>query len=452
MLLQSVIKELWACVVVSLPVLMAGTTLGWSSPVIEYVAKGNSPFHMTLSEESWMITFLDIGNFIMAIPAGILTDILGRKIAVFLTVPITLAGWILMMIADNVWYLYVGRFLHGCAMAISLTVTPIYVGEMASVALRGSVSLVIELSYASGLMIAYVMGWLGDYQSLIICCTVIPVITGILMLYVPESPYYLMLIGKTQEAADSLRKLRDYSDKEFEQELQLITDSTTEIKSKGNLNDLFHRDRRPLIIVSALAVLQMACGASVMEAYASSVLTETSLSANACSVIFGAVIMFASVPYALTVDKYGRRPLYLVSCAGTTLCHIAIYAFLTPNGGHTSGVPLLLAICGSEFFINMGIMPLLTVVQCEYFPSDTRGMANSVIVFVITFSSTVMLKIYQPIADAYGKRVNFAGYALATFLGGILCYVWVPETKGKSFVQIQTDFESYMWFGCTKNT
>jgi len=203
--------------------------------------------------------------------------------------------------------------------------------------------------------------------------------------------------------------------------------------------------------VLTLAALQMACGASVMEAYASSVLYGTGLSPNASAVIFGLFIVVACVPFALTVDKYGRRPLFMASCVGTTLCHVCIALLLSQNDGYDESIKavdgwlLLASVCGAEFFINIGLMPVLSVIQCEYFPSDTRGLANSAVVFTITFTSTIMLKIYQPVTDAYGKRANFIGYAAITFLGGLFCYFWVPETKGKSFLQIQTDFETYAW-------
>ncbi|XP_060838737.1 solute carrier family 2, facilitated glucose transporter member 8-like isoform X2 [Rhopalosiphum padi] len=434
-----------------MPLLMAGTTLGWSSPMMEYTLKGTAPVHLTSDQESWMVTLIDVGNVLLSLPAGIMMDRIGRKLSVYLTVPITLAGWILILTARQPWHLYVARFLHGSAMAISLIVSPSYVGEMASISVRGSLALVVELTYASGLLLSYVVGWLADYETLAIVGAVIPVITGVLMVWIPESPYFLMMIGKSEEAAQSLRKLRNCGNEEFEEELEIVRLSVTEDKCKGKLTDLLHRDRAPLIIVLTLAALQMACGASVMEAYASSVLYGTGLSPNASAVIFGLFIVVACVPFALTVDKYGRRPLFMASCVGTTLCHVCIALLLSQNDGYDESIKavdgwlLLASVCGAEFFINIGLMPVLSVIQCEYFPSDTRGLANSAVVFTITFTSTIMLKIYQPVTDAYGKRANFIGYAAITFLGGLFCYFWVPETKGKSFLQIQTDFETYAW-------
>lgn len=83
---------------------MAGTTLGWSSPMMEYMVSGRSPVQLTSEEESWMVTLIDVGNVLLSIPAGILMDKIGRKMSVYLTVPITLAGWILILIATEVVY------------------------------------------------------------------------------------------------------------------------------------------------------------------------------------------------------------------------------------------------------------------------------------------------------------------------------------------------------------
>lgn len=89
-----------------MPLLMAGTTLGWSSPMMEYVVNGQSPITLTTAEESWMVTYIDIGNVLLSIPSGILMDRIGRKMCVYLTVPLTLAGWILILTARQV-HIYV---------------------------------------------------------------------------------------------------------------------------------------------------------------------------------------------------------------------------------------------------------------------------------------------------------------------------------------------------------
>lgn len=130
----------------------------------------------------------------------------------------------------QVWYLYVARFLHGSAMAISLIVSPSYVGEMASISIRGSLALVVELTYASGLLIAYIIGWVADYYTLATVGAAIPLITGVLMIFIPESPYYLMMVGKPEEAARSLRRLRNSDEAAFKRELEIVRLSVAEEK------------------------------------------------------------------------------------------------------------------------------------------------------------------------------------------------------------------------------
>lgn len=185
----------------------------------------------------------------------------------------------------------------------------------------------------------------------------------------------------------------------------------------------------------------MACGASVLEAYAGSIMSGTDISANASAVYLGLVVLVAAVPFALVVDRCGRRPLMIISCFGTAACHGAVATVLWRRDVVNSSWQLLFwPIAGVQFFINIGLMPLLSVVQCEYFPSDTRALADTAVVIAVTITSTVMITIYQPVADAFNVSANFAIYSAASIAGGIFCCLFMPETKQKSFAEIQMDF------------
>jgi len=103
-------------------------------------------------------------------------------------------------------------------------------------------------------------------------------------------------------------------------------------------------------------------------------------------------------------------------------------------------LPLFVSLAGAQFFINVGLMPLLSVVQCEYFPSDTRALADTIVVLTVTLTSTVMITAYQTVADVYGVIANFVIYATLSLTGGVFCCLYMPETKCMSFVDIQMDF------------
>jgi SP family facilitated glucose transporter-like MFS transporter 8 len=120
----------------------------------------------------------------------------------------------------------VARLLHGAAVGIAWVVAPAYVGEMASIRIRGKLSLLVQLSYALGLLFSYFAGWLlGDYITLTIVSACVSVMSGVLFLFLPESPYYLMLDGRADDAAKCLWSLRSYTDDDLQTELLSVKDS-----------------------------------------------------------------------------------------------------------------------------------------------------------------------------------------------------------------------------------
>lgn len=124
------------------------------------------------------------------------------------------------------WCLYVARLLQGAAVGIAWVVAPAYVGEMASIGIRGKLSLLVQLSYALGLLFSYFAGWLlGDYAVLAIVSASVSVISGLLFLFLPESPYYLMLDDRPDDAATCLWSLRSYTDDDLQTELLSVKDS-----------------------------------------------------------------------------------------------------------------------------------------------------------------------------------------------------------------------------------
>jgi len=123
---------------------------------------------------------------------------------------------------------YAARLVQGAAVSIAWVVTPAYVGEMASARIRGALGLLVQLSYAAGMLFSYAAGWLfDDYAALTVAAVCATVASGALLLFLPESPYYLMLTGRPDDAAECLRSLRSrcYTDDELRAELVTVKDS-----------------------------------------------------------------------------------------------------------------------------------------------------------------------------------------------------------------------------------
>lgn len=124
--------------------------------------------------------------------------------------------------------MYAARLVQGAAVSVAWVVTPAYVGEMASARIRGALGLLVQLSYAAGMLFSYAASWLfDDYAALTVAAVCATVASGALLVFLPESPYYLMLTGRPDDAAECLRSLRNgrCTDDELRAELAAVKDS-----------------------------------------------------------------------------------------------------------------------------------------------------------------------------------------------------------------------------------
>lgn len=153
---------------------MAGTFFGWPSPVTQMMKHSIiPPINMTSSQESWMVTAIEIGNLIFPLPAGFLMDTFGRRLCLMASGPLALAGWALVVFTKDVRCLYVARILHGCSMAIAFVISPVYVGEIAGNKIRGSLSVFFQGMNIMGLLLVYAVGWCSSYNTLALSMSVV---------------------------------------------------------------------------------------------------------------------------------------------------------------------------------------------------------------------------------------------------------------------------------------
>lgn len=277
-------------------------------------------------------------------------------------------------------------------------------------------------------------------------CVKVPILLITLLMFVPESPYYLAMKGDVGGAFESLSWLRSSDNKAgLEEELQSMTVSPSS-SNVDHANGLFKTSGRALIIVLIMGTCQIFSGVSALEAYASTAFETDpgdtasvgpAMSADACAVTLGLVALTSDLLSAVAIDRFGRRPLLLASCVGCGVCHAAA-AYGLYRGRHE--LLVLATLAGAMFFSNAGLMPLVTTIVCEYFPTSHRAQANGITQFVMTVASLVSLKIYQPVADIYGAHMNFVLFASVAVFSTVFVYRFIPETKGKTFKEIEILF------------
>lgn len=274
-----------------------------------------------------------------------------------------------------------------------------------------------------------------------------PILSITLLAVIPESPHYLAMKGDRGRAHESLSWLRPSDGAvEIEEELRsMVTPAAAATPSSGGYAvGLFKTSGRALAIVLVMGTCQIFSGISALEAYASTAFERADdsesamMTADACAVTLGLMALASDLLSALIIDRCGRRPLLLASCVCCSVSHAAATYGLYRGRHHE---PLVLAaLAGAVVSANAGLMPLVTTIVCEYFPTGNRAQANGVTQLVMTAASLVSLKIYQPVADAYGVHVNFALFAGVAAFSTAFVYRFIPETKGKTLGEIEMLF------------
>ncbi|XP_058066099.1 facilitated trehalose transporter Tret1-like [Anopheles bellator] len=423
---------------------------GWSSPAIPALRGPDSPVPITPDEGSWIVALLSIGSLFGPIVCGLFVDRYGRrKLLLGSAIPIAV-GWVLIAFAQSVAVLYAARLLHGFGYGLAYCVTPIYLGEISSDAVRGSTGVLVTVMAKLAFLLEYTVGSYVSFKCLAWISCVFPVMFFAMFFWMPETPYFLLARGSDQAAAKSLRWLRRSEDVagELGRMRKLVEDSK---QTAGNsLKLLFaSANRRCLVIILLLSLGMQLTGINAILGYSQTIFSRLALPLKAAELsIVLALVQLASVMLpTFLVDRTGRRPLLLISTAGSLLglATCAIYFTLVettpdvlssePGAAHgwVPFVAVLLFIV--SFAIGLATVPF--AILGEVFPKHIKATANAVFAVITSVVVFAVLKLFQVISDGAGTYVSFWIFAACTAVTGGLIYLVIPETKGQSFERIQ---------------
>lgn len=469
---KALLRQYLAAAIATLSVMMAGTSMGWPSPVLRiFKANATEPFQnatyieMTSSQSSWVVSIIELGNLVTPIPFGFLVDYVGRKPCLLTTGPLYIISWVLVIFTRHVYILYVVRFMQGLAMGIVFTVAPMYIGEIAGAKCRGALSTFFIGMLNTGILLEYVVGPYVDYDTLAYVSLTIPVLFLVSFIWMPESPYFLIMKSRDVDAKKSLSWLRGgvgatNNDKINLELYNIKQDVEKEMKLSQNFTDIISTpaNRRSLLIVQIVAVADVISGMSAVLPYASSTFARTEgalITPDKCTLLLGVLVFLSTFPTAFLVDRTGRRPLLLVSCFGSGISQIIAgsYYLLSENYkvnlDTINWIPFISITCFAVIY-SIGLGPLVPTLQGEFFPSNTRGLAGGVTTITLTVISFLVMKMYQVICDIYGVYLNFYIYAFGCIICGVLVYFMIPESKGKTFAQIQDELNKHIAHQCKK--
>ena len=280
---------------------------------------------------------------------GPLCDIYGRK-KVLLGIALTYsASTIISSIAPSYPVLIFGRFIGGVAFA-SLTVSAMYIGEIAPADKRGKFVSVNQLLITLGSFVAFVVNWMiikalptSDFLTdanvwrYMLAAELIPNIIWVsLLLTIPESPRWLMLKGRDEEAMGVLRKLGTEAEAQqtFKDVREYIDNAHNDPTLMEQLEGLFSKAMIPILaVVVVYAIVQGGTGMNAVLFFAPTVFEQIGMSVEDTfmqTAMLGAIAVVFTLVAIFTVEKLGRRTLTLIGLTLIATAHFSTtYGFKT---------------------------------------------------------------------------------------------------------------------------
>lgn len=427
--------------------LIFGYDLGIISGAILFI---DVEFGLTPFTSGLVVASLLIGAAVGAASSGPIAERLGRRNLIIIAALVFCVGTVGAALAPNVSILVLSRAVLGLAVGLVSVAVPLYLSEMAPTEIRGAVGALNQFMITVGILAAYITSavlaeaeawrWmlgLAIFPSLIL-------LVG--MLFMPETPRWLVLRNREEEARSVLQRSR--GEEETEREIRDIRE--VERGEEAGLRALAARWVRPALIVAVgLGVLQQITGANAIIFWLPTTLTNMGFEAAGAiyvNVGIGIVNIICTTIAILIIDRVGRKPLLLAGMAGMGLSFAILGSSLLLLGQPSSpGDPaaiitiIFAASHVASFALTWG--PVIWVAMPESLPLRVRGSAMGIAVFLHWIANFTVSQTFPSLADSIGIGATFLGYAFISGLAFIFVWIRITETKGRSLEEIEADLQ-----------
>jgi len=347
----------------------------------------------------------------------------------------------------DVFSFVIYRVIGGIGVGLASMLSPMYIAEIAPANVRGKLVSWNQFAIIFGMLVIYFVNFViarkGNEDWLVtegwrwmFFSGVIP--SGlflILLMFVPETPRYLVMKGKEDKALKVLKKIS--GEKSAPGILQEIKDTLHE-KSIPWLSYGF----LVIFIGIILSVFQQFVGVNVVLYYAGNIFRNMGNSNDSSmiqTIIVGIVNLTFTVLAIFTVDRFGRKPLMMIGGIGMAISMLGLgFSFFFGKLGIGALIFMLTYI--ASFAMSWG--PVTWVLLSEIFPNSIRS-AMSIAVAAQWLANLIVSWTFPMLNDNIALTARFNHgfaywlYAIMGVLSALFIWKMVPETKGKTLEEIE---------------
>ena len=368
---------------------------------------------LTTIQQQLVVSSLLFGSIFGALGGGALSDWIGRRRVLLSIAILFLIGTTIVTQVYQIWALMIARCISGIACGIAAVVVPLYVAEISPPHLRGRLVSTAALMTTIGILVAFLvatfyassptwrtMFWFGS----------VPAVTLLIgTFFIPESPAWSMR-QRTPKEKITLRYL-------FSPEV-----------------------RTPVLIGVGINVFQQITGINTTTYYGPKIFQMAGCSSAKIAIFGMFVVTFIEMVMTfvglMLVDRLGRRPLAIYGLTGMALAFVLLgssFLICTANVGWIALIAFILYV--ASFAPGLGIVTSL--LTSEIYPLAIRGRAMSIALFANWVANYFVSLTFLTLLDYLTVGGTYLFYAAICLLAILFIWRFVPETKGKTFAEIQ---------------
>ncbi|WP_114783533.1 sugar porter family MFS transporter [Botryobacter ruber] len=391
--------------------------------------------------EGFLTSSLALGCIVGCLLAGRIADRRGRKPGLLLAAAIFAISSLGMAFSYSLTTFILMRFAAGIGVGMASILSPLYIAEISPAAVRGRNVAINQLTIVLGILVTNLVNYtLADggpeVWRLMFGLGAVPSVLFLLgVLWLPESPRWLVKAGRHQQAEGVLAKIGNAP---FVHNTLSDIEASLQGVQQQSYAAVFQKAVRPAVLVGiTLAVFQQLCGINVVFNYTSTIFESVGADLNQQlfeTVAIGFVNLVFTLVAMWQVDKLGRRPLMLIGSLGLSVVYIAL-AFLLQNQAAAGLVSVFVLLAIAMYATSLA--PVTWVLISEIFPNKIRGMASSVAIVSLWAAYFVLVFTFPILAEKIGTYGPFYLYAGICFLGFLFVKGKVKETKGQTLEELE---------------
>ncbi|WP_153813043.1 sugar porter family MFS transporter [Streptomyces sp. SUK 48] len=440
---------------------MGGFLFGYDSSVINGAVEAiRDRYDIGSAALAQVIAIALIGCAIGAATAGRIADRIGRIRCMQIAATLFTISAVGSALPFALWDLAFWRIVGGFAIGMASVIGPAYIAEVAPPAYRGRLGSFQQAAIVVGIAISQLVNWgllnaaggnqrghlmgLEAWQVMLGVMVVPAALYGLLSFAIPESPRFLLSVGKRERAKEILAEVEgtgtDLDKRVADIEHAMKSEHRSTFKDLLGGGFFF----KPIVWVGiGLSVFQQFVGINVAFYYSSTLWQSVGVDPTDSffySFTTSIINIVGTVIAMIFVDRIGRKPLALIGSVGMVVgLALEAWAFsyhlVDGKLPATQGWVALVAAHIFVLFFALSWGVVVWVMLGEMFPNRLRAAALGVAAAAQWIANWAITASFPSLAD-WNLSGTYVIYTVFAALSIPFVLKFVKETKGKTLEEM----------------